>query len=55
MNKPQLAALRALAAGSVLAVAGVYVQFGAGWALIASALPCFALAFIIFRGLKHGG
>lgn len=54
MNKPQLAALGALAAGTALAIAGVYVLAGPGWALIAGSVPCFALFGIIQRGLRHG-
>ena len=39
--------------GSALAVAGVYVLFGVGWALLAGALPPLVLAAAMFRGLKH--
>jgi hypothetical protein len=61
MNKPQLAALLALAAGAVLAIAGVYVLAGPGWALLAGSAPCFGLFAVIQRGLvatggqRHGG
>jgi len=39
--------------GSGLAVAGVYLLFGVGWALLAGALPLLMLAGAMFRGLKH--
>jgi hypothetical protein len=49
---PQLAALASLGAGTALAVAGVAVLAGLGWALIAAAVPCFGLFAVIQRGLS---
>jgi len=37
--------------GASLAVAGVYVLAGIGWALIASSVPALLLASILIRGL----
>lgn len=47
-------ALILLALGASMAVAGVYILFGTGWALIAGAVPVIALAATILRGLKRG-
>jgi hypothetical protein len=52
MNKPQIAALCALAAGAALAIAGVYVLAGPGWALIAGSVSCFGLFAVIQRGRR---
>jgi hypothetical protein len=41
-----------LLAGTGLSVAGIYVLAGLGWALLAGAAPCLALAFVIIRGLR---
>lgn len=54
MNQHQLAALLAAAAGTGMAIGGVYVLAGAGWALVAGSLPCFGLSAAILRGLHHG-
>lgn len=50
---PPLLALLALLAGSGLAVAGVYLLAGTGWALIAGAVPLLLLAATILRGLAR--
>lgn len=50
----QVAALGAIATGTALAVAGVFVLAGIGWALIAAALPCFGLVGMIQKGLRNG-
>lgn len=50
---PQKAALAAAAAGVAMALGGVYVLAGPGWALIAGAAACFGLATVLFRGLTH--
>lgn len=42
----------ALLAGSGLTVCGVYVLAGAGWAMLAGAVPCFLLSAILLRGLR---
>jgi hypothetical protein len=55
MNQPQLAALLALAAGTALAIAGVYVLAGPGWAMLAGSVPCFGLFIIIQRGIAASG
>jgi uncharacterized membrane protein HdeD (DUF308 family) len=49
---PQTASLGALALGTVLAVAGVYVLAGPGWALVASSVPCFGVFAAIQSGLR---
>jgi hypothetical protein len=54
MNKHLLAALVALAAGAAMAIAGVYVLAGPGWALIAGSVPCFGLSWVIQRGVRNG-
>ena len=48
-------ALILLALGASMAVAGVYILFGTGWALIAGAVPVNVIAAAILRGLKRGG
>lgn len=53
-HHPQLAALAAFAVGSALAIGGVYVLAGAGWALLSSALPCFGLGVVILGGARNG-
>ena len=50
---PPLLALLALLAGCGLAVAGVHLLAGTGWALIAGAVPLLLLAATIFRGLSR--
>jgi hypothetical protein len=47
-------ALGLLAIGSSMAVAGVFILAGTGWALIAGSVPIVLLALTIFRGMKHG-
>lgn len=46
-----ITAIAALAIGTGLTVVAIYILVGIGWALLASAVPCFFLASIIFRGL----
>lgn len=55
MNKlpPPAAALLALVLGAALAIGGVYVLAGAGWAMLAGSAPCFGLAGVILRGVRH--
>lgn len=50
---PQAAALLALLTGAGLAIAGVYLLAGLGWALIAGAVPLLLLAATILRGLHR--
>ena len=47
-------ALTSLAAGSALAVAGIYLLAGAGWALLAAAVPMCLLGAILVRGVVRG-
>jgi hypothetical protein len=44
--------LASFVTGAGLAVAGVYVLVGAGWALIAGAVPCLLLTAVLVRGLR---
>ncbi len=39
--------------GTGLAVAGIFMLFGAGWAMLAAALPLIVLSGVLLRGLKH--
>lgn len=50
-----LIALLFFVVGSSLAVAGVYVLFGIGCALVTAAVPVLILAIGMFRGLTRGG
>lgn len=50
---PQTAAVASTLAGTAMAIAGVYMLAGPGWALIAGAVACFGLAAALFRGLTH--
>lgn len=52
---PQVLAPSALLAGVGLAVAGVYVLVGLGWALLAGAAPLLLLAVVLIRGLLRVG
>lgn len=44
----------ALAGGLGLAISGIYVLAGSGWALLASSVPLLLLGTIIIRGLLRG-
>lgn len=48
---PPVIASLALVSGLGLAVAGVYVLAGVGWALLAGAAPLLLLAAVLIRGL----
>ena len=50
---PQTVAVASFLAGSGLAVAGVYILFGSGWALLAGAVPFLILAVTLIRGLHE--
>lgn len=50
---PTVVAVLALLVGAGLAVMGVYLLAGPGWALIASAVPMLLLSIIIFRGMQR--
>lgn len=52
MQKPYLVAGLLLLAGSGLAVGGVFVLTGPGWALLTAALPCLLLGAIVVRGMR---
>lgn len=40
--------------GASLAVAGVYILFGAGWSLIAGSIPVAVFGVAMLRGFKRG-
>ena len=52
---PAFLAFAAALIGIALAVAGVYMLAGMGWALIASSVPFLLLAKILIRGLLRYG
>lgn len=52
---PTAIAIYCALAGSGLAVAGVYLLCGTGWALLAASIPLLLLAVILFRGLLRAG
>lgn len=49
---PHIVAVAALAIGVVLAVIGVLVLFGAGWALIVAAIQAQVFGLLLLRGLN---
>ena len=50
---PVVIAILLLHLAALLAIAGIYLLVGLGWALIAGAIPLALLAFIIFRGINR--
>ncbi|WP_236713898.1 hypothetical protein, partial [Pseudomonas sp. ICMP 10191] len=54
MNTASIIYLLTAVLGFALAVAGVYVLLGLGWALLAAASSCFVAAAFIRRGLTGG-
>ena len=46
--------LIALLFGAALAIGGVYILAGGGWAMVAASAPCFLLAAVLLRGLTRG-
>lgn len=48
---PAAIAAASMVAGVALAVAGVHMLFGLGWALIAGSVPLMALSAVLIRGL----
>ena len=50
---PVVIAILLLHLAALLAIAGIYLLVGLGWALIAGAIPLAFLAFIIFRGINR--
>lgn len=50
---PTGAAILCLFLGGALAVVGVYLLAGRGWACIAASVPFLALGFILTRGLAR--
>ncbi|WP_288477164.1 hypothetical protein [uncultured Pseudomonas sp.] len=54
MSTASILYLLIAALGFGLAVAGVYILLGLGWALLAGAASCFAAAAFIRRGLTSG-
>lgn len=55
ITSPPVVATLTLFAGLGLAVAGVFVLFGLGWALLAGAAPLLLLAAVLIRGLLRVG
>lgn len=49
---PQIVAIISLMIGAVLAIAGVFVLFGAGWALVVAAIEAHAFGLLLLRGLN---
>lgn len=43
-----------LLAATAMAMGGVYLLLGLGWALVIGALPIYGLALILLRGLTNG-
>jgi hypothetical protein len=43
------------AAGCALAIGGVYILAGTGWALIAAAGPLVLVSILLLRGIANGG
>lgn len=54
INIPVTVAVSAAIVGVGMAVGGVFLLAGTGWALIAAAAPCVGLSAITFRGLLRG-
>lgn len=54
MNIASILYLLIAVMGFVLAVAGVYILVGLGWALLSGAASCFVSAAFIRRGLTSG-
>nr|WP_288355822.1 hypothetical protein [uncultured Pseudomonas sp.] len=54
MNTASILYLLCASLGVGLAVAGVYILLGLGWALLTGAVACFAAAAFIRRGLTSG-
>lgn len=52
---PHVVASLSLLAGIALAVSGVYVLAGTGWALLAGAAPLLLLAAVLIRGMVRAG
>jgi hypothetical protein len=53
-SKAATLALAFLFVGSACAIAGVFILFGLGWALLAGSVPLFVCASWIIRGLRNG-
>jgi hypothetical protein len=54
LNLPIALAVVTLLSGIGLAVGGVYLLAGLGWALIAAAVPFALLSSVLIRGLTRG-
>lgn len=54
INLPVTVAVASAVAGVGLAVGGVFVLAGAGWAMLTGALPLIGISMITFRGLMRG-
>ncbi len=55
MLSPAKIATASALAGTGMAVAGVYLLAGLGWALLAAAAPLLLLAAVLMRGLLRVG
>ncbi len=49
---PQAVAIAALAVGAAFAIAGMFILFGAGWALIVAAVEAQVFGLFLLRGLN---
>lgn len=54
LSLPVTVAIGSAVAGAGLAVGGVFVLAGAGWAMLAAAVPLAGLSAVTFRGLMRG-
>lgn len=54
MNTGLIIFLAVSLAGLLCCCAGVYLLAGAGWALVAAGIACFAIAGFIRKGLTSG-
>lgn len=55
ISTPGFLAFAALLCGGGLAIAGVHILAGFGWAMIAAAVPLLAAGAVLLRGVIYGG
>lgn len=53
INPPLALGLTSAVVGAGLAVGGVFLLAGTGWAMLAAAVPLLGLAVVTFRGLMR--
>lgn len=53
INLPVTVAVATAAAGVGLAVGGVFLLAGAGWAMLTGAVPLLGMSIVTFRGLMR--